>query len=151
MAGSAALAATGVPGGIASAAVLTSSCTTLTGTSTAQNLSGCTGTASSLTGSKGSVTVVNNLTTKTGVATVHWTTGKTSIESYSYTELFKTANKCANKTGYTKIAEAPEKGTVTGGTATGMIGGAVISTACAYSKTGVAKTIFIFNLGAVKS
>jgi hypothetical protein len=148
VAGTASMTAASVPGGIASASALTLSCTTLTGSETAQSISGCTGTASKLTGTKGTSTVKNNTSKKTGVATVKWTsTKKTSIESYTYTELTGTKNKCAAKAGYVKLAEAVEKGKVTGGTATAMIGGAVTGTVCAYSKSG----IHIFNLGPVKS
>ena len=148
LAGSASLAAVAIPGGTASAAPLTLSCKTLTGSETAQTISGCSGTASKETGTKGTSTVKNNLSKKTGVATVKWSTKKTSIESYSYTELLGASNKCPAKSGYTKVAEAPEKGKVTGGTATGMIGGAVTGTACAYSKSG---KISIFNDGPIKS
>ena len=150
VAGTASMTAMAVPGGIASAAApLTLSCTTLTGSETAQSISGCTGNASKLTGTKGTSTVKNNLSKETEVATVKWTsTKKTSIESYSYTELTGTKNKCAAKAGYTKLAEAVEKGKVTGGTATAMVGGAVTGTVCAYSKSG---KISIFNLGPVKS
>jgi len=148
VAGSASVAAVTIPGGIASATPLTLSCTSLSGSETAQSISGCTGTASKETGSKGTSTVKNNLAKKTGVATVKWTTGKTSIESYSYKELFGSSNKCAAKTSYSKVAEAPETGKVTGGTATAMVGGAVTGTACAYSKSG---KISIFNMGPIKS
>ena len=86
------------------------------------------GTASKETGTKGTSTVKNNLSKKSGVATVKWTTGKTSIESYTYTEELGSSNKCPAKSGDTKVAEAPEKGKVTGGTATGMVGGAVTAT-----------------------
>lgn len=146
MAGSASVAAVTIPGGIASATPLTLSCTSLSGSETAQIFSGGTGTASKETGSKGTSTVNNNLTKKTGVATVKWTTGKTSVESYSYKELFGSSNKCAAKTGYSKAAEAPGTGKVTGGTAT--VNGAVTWTACAYAKSG---KISIFNMGPIKS
>jgi hypothetical protein len=89
------------------------------------------------------------MSTKSGTATVKWATGKTSKETYKYTELLGTKNKCAAKTGYTKLAEAAETGkVVAGGTATGMVGGAVTTNACAYSKSG---KVYIFNLGPVKS
>jgi|ERR1700722_20388458 hypothetical protein len=150
VAGLASLAAVVIPGGIASASPLTLSCTTLKGTSAAQTLTGCTGTAASQTGSHGSVTVKNNLSTKKGTATVKWATGKTSIESYSFTVLTGTNNKCVARTGYTKVAEAPEKGTVTGGTVTAMKTGAVSGIVCAYSKSG-SSTIYVFNMGPIKS
>jgi hypothetical protein len=147
LAGSASLAAVAIPGGIAGAAAKTLSCTTLTGTETAQAISGCSGSGSSQTGTKGTVKVVNNVAKKSGVATVTWTsTKKTSIEKYTYVEDTGTKNTCAAKSGYTKVAMAVEKGTVTGGSATGLVGGAVNGTVCAYSKSG----IHIFNKGPFK-
>jgi hypothetical protein len=154
LAGSASLIAVAAPAGVAGAATLTSSCTTLTGVTTAtatkstEKLSGCSGTASALTGKTGTVAVTTNMKTKSGTATVTWATKKTSIESYKYSELLGSKNKCANKSGYTKLAEAVETGKVTGGTATAMKNGVVTSNACAYSKSG---KVYIFNLGPVKS
>ena len=147
MAGSATLVAAAVPGGIASATILTSSCTTLTGNATTQHLSGCSGTALALTGTTGTITVVNHPATKTGVATIKWATAKTTIESYSYSELTGTSDKCPKHGTLSPIAEAKEKGTVTGGTATAMKGGTFTSTACAYAPSkGVLE---IFNMGPV--
>jgi hypothetical protein len=156
LAGSASLIAVAAPVGVAGATVLTSSCTTLTGTTTTtaktstEMLSGCSGTASSLTGKSGKVAVKQTAkgTGGSGTATVTWATNKTSIETFTYKESLGTSNKCANKTGYTKLAEAAETGKVTGGTATGMVGGTVTSNACAYSKSG---KVYLFNLGPVKS
>jgi hypothetical protein len=153
LAGTASVAALAVPGGIAGAAAKTLSCTTLTGSGTASSqtiaISGCTGTGSSQTGSKGTSKVTTNASTKKGTATITWTsTHKTSIESYSFVEDTGSKNTCATRSGYTKLAMAIEKGTVTGGTATALKGGAVTSTVCAYSKSG---KIYIFNKGAVKS
>ena len=153
LAGSASLAAVAIPGGIASAAPLTLSCTTLTGVTTAtatsstEHLSGCSGTAKTLTGTSGTAAVKTNLSTKKGTAVVTWATHKTTDESYSFTELLGTSNKCPAKTGYSKFAEAKESGTVTGGTATAMKGGAVTAIACAYGKSG---KVYIFNDGPVK-
>ncbi len=148
-AGGASLAAVAVPGGIASATTAkTLSCTTLTGGESTQSISGCTGSGSSQTGSKGTSKVVNNISKKSGTATITWTsTKKTSIESYTYTEDTGTKNTCAAKTGYTKVAMAVEKGTVTGGTATSLKGGAVSGTVCAYKK---GTTIAVFNKGPQK-
>jgi hypothetical protein len=148
-AGSASLAAVAVPGGFASATTAkTLSCTTLTGGETTQAISGCSGSGSSQTGTKGTSKVVNNLSKKSGTATITWTsTKKTSIEKYTYTEDTGTKNTCAVKSGYTKLAMAVEKGTVTGGTATLLKGGAVSGTVCAYSKSG---KISVYNKGAQK-
>jgi len=148
-AGSASLAALAVPGGVAGATTAkTLSCTTLTGNETTQAISGCTGSGSSQTGSKGTSKVVNNVSKKSGKATITWTsTKKTSIESYTYTEDTGTKNTCAAKSGYAKLAMAVEKGSVTGGTATSLTGGAISGTVCAYSKS---SKIYVFNKGAQK-
>jgi hypothetical protein len=154
LAGSAAsVAAVAAPGGIAGAAAKTLSCKTLTGSGTATSqtiaLSGCTGTASNQTGAKGTATVKTSASSKKGTVTIKWTsTKKTSIESYTYVEDTGSKNTCAAKSGYTKLAMAVEKGSVTGGTATELRGGAVTATVCAYSKSG---KIWIFNKGPVKS
>ena len=115
---------------------------------TTEAISGCSGTGSSQTGTKGTATVKNNLSKKSGTATITWTsTKKTSIESYTYTEDTGTKNTSAAKTGYAKLAMAVEKGSVTGGTATLLKGGAVSGTVCAYSKS---SKIYVFNKGAQK-
>lgn len=148
LAGAASLTAVAIPGGIAGAAAKTLSCTTLTGNETTEAISGCSGTGSSQTGTKGTATVKNNLSKKSGTATITWTsTKKTSIESYTYTEDTGTKNTCAAKTGYAKLAMAVEKGSVTGGTATLLKGGAVSGTVSAYSKS---SKIYVFNKGAQK-
>jgi hypothetical protein len=146
------MAAVVVPGGIAGAAAKTLTCTSLTGSGTATKqtiaISGCSGTGSSQTGSAGTSTVTTNIATKKGTATISWTkTKKTTTESYSYVEDTGSKNTCAAKSGYSKLAMAVEKGTVTGGTATGLKTGAVTATVCAYSKSG---KIYIFNKGPVK-
>lgn len=155
LAGSASLAAVAVSGSISGATTpaKTLSCTTLTGSGTATSqtiaISGCSGSASNQTGTKGTSKVTTNASTKKGTATITWTsTKKTSVESYTYTEDTGSKNTCATKSGYTKLAMAVEKGTVTGGTATELKGGAVTATVCAYSKSG---KIYIFNKGPVKS
>ena len=156
LAGSASLAAVAIPGGIASAAPLTLSCTTLTGTTTVtatsstEHLSGCSGTAKTLTGTTGTAAVKTNLSTHSGTATVTWATKKTSTESYKFTELTGSKNLCPARTGYSKLAEAKETGSVTGGTATAMKGGAVTANACAYFKGTNHSTVYIFNDGPVK-
>lgn len=152
LAGSASLAAVAVPGGIAGAAAKTLTCTTLTGSGTITKqtiaISGCSGTASSQTGTAGTSTVTTNISTKKGTATIKWTKTKlTTTESYSYVEDTGSKNTCVAKSGYTKLAMAVEKGTVTGGTATSLKTGAVSGTVCAYSKSG---KVYIFNKGPVK-
>ena len=87
---------------------------------------------------------------ETGTATVTWATKKTSTESYKFTELTGSKNLCPGRTGYSKVAEAKETGSVTGGTAKAMKGGAVTATACAYFKGSNHSTIYIFNDGPVK-
>jgi hypothetical protein len=155
LAGSASLIAVAAPAGVASAAPLTSSCTTLTGVTTAtatkstEKISGCSGSAKSLTGVSGTIAVTTNQKTKSGTAVVTWATKKTSKETYKFTELTGSKNNCATKSGYTKLAKAVETGkVVAGGTATAMVGGAVTANACAYSKSG---KVYIFNQGPVKS
>ncbi len=151
LAGSVSLVAVAVPGGIAGAAAKTLTCKTLTGSGTVSkqtiSISGCSGTASGQTGTKGTGTATTNSSKDTGTATIKWTTGKTSDESYTFKEDLGSSNNCPAKSGYAKLAKAVETGKVTGGTATELKGSAVTADACAYSKSG---KIYIFNDGSVK-
>ncbi len=151
LAGSASLAAVAVPGGIAGAAAKTLTCKSLTGSGTVSkqtiSISGCAGTASGQTGTKGAGTATTNASKDSGTATIKWTKGKTSVESYTFKEDTGSSNNCPAKSGYVKLAKAVETGKVTGGTATELRGSAVTADACAYSK---GTKIYIFNDGPVK-
>jgi hypothetical protein len=128
LAGSASVAALAIPGGIAGAKGDSLTCTTISGNATSQTLSGCSGTASSQTGSSGTSQVSTKTTT--------WVTGKTSVESYSYKELTGKKDHCpAPAAGYTAVAEVKEKGKVTGGTATLLVGSKIKGTVCVYEQT----------------
>lgn len=120
MAGSATVAAVTVPGGVAGAAQLTVSCTSLTGNTTTQTVTGCTGSDVAQTGSHGTIKPHVNTTTHKGTATITWSTGKTTTESTSYT--LSSDASCPTKTGYTKLARATTTSVVTGGTATKLKG-----------------------------
>lgn len=143
VAGSASFAAAAIPGSFASATPLTLSCTSLSGNQSTQKISGCSGTGKTETGTSGTAKVAS--TDKS--ATITWATGKTSIESFTYKNV--TPNVCPAVTGYTKFLEVQETGSVTGGTATGLKGGAVSGKVCIYKK-GTSTTYLVKSLGPQK-
>lgn len=105
-------------------------CTGFGGTETTQAISGCTG------GPAGLVSGTSTPLTTTGsggTASVLWNDGKTSIETFGFTLKLGTTDKCAPPAGLTNIAEAKEKGVVSGYTETSLIGGKVQSTVCVFS------------------
>jgi hypothetical protein len=121
------------PGGIAGAVKkpkqVTGTCSSLSGSSTSQNLSGCTDTAD--TGGSGTIAVSGSDYTTT------WETGLTSTGTESYKEKFGKADKCpAPPPGETALAEALSTSVDTGGTATDLVGTKKFKgTACAYEVT----------------
>jgi len=144
LAGSASLAVVAVPGGTASATVLSVTCTKLTGTSTTQKLTGCSGTGKTLTGATGTTTVASNDKS----ATVRWATGKNSTEDFTYTTVH--TNACPAVTGQSKFLEVTESGTVKSGTATGLNTGKVSGKVCIYKKSTGTKAVDLVNsLGSV--
>jgi hypothetical protein len=128
VAGSASVAVVTVPGTASAATPLTVTCTKLTGNQTTQKITGCSGTGKSETGTSGTTKVASNDKS----ATITWATKKTSIESFTYKSV--TPNACPAVSGYTKLLEVNETGSVTGGTATGMKGGKVSGKVCIYKK-----------------
>jgi len=144
--------AVALPGGVASAKTLKGVCTSETGNATSQTLSGCNQPAD--TG--GSGTVVVNSEKVTGKApkqkvkattTITWATAKTSVETLTGSLLTGVDNKCpAGPPGYTAAAEIIEKGKVTGGTATDLVGSKAKGTSCAYTE---GTTILVENLGPI--
>jgi hypothetical protein len=120
--------------GSASLAAVT--CTSLTGNASTQTLSGCSGSGSSQTGTSG----VSTASTKT----VKWKTGKTSVSTYSYKK--GSDASCPAVSGYTKDLLENVTGKVTGGTATGLVGGSYKATVCVYKK---GSTLLIKNKGNV--
>ncbi len=142
LAGSATLAAVVIPGNVAGAAQLTVTCTSLTGNTSSQSATGCSGSDVSQTGSHGTITPKVNTTTKKGTATIKWATGLTTIESTSY--VTSSDASCPTKAGYTKLARATTTSKVTGGTATKLIGPTSYkAVSCEYAKGG----LHIFNVG----
>jgi len=139
LAGSASLSAIVVTANVAGATPETVTCTTLTGSSTVQTVSGCSGTGVAQTGTHGTATVATK--------TVKWSTAKTSVEKYTLKIDKGTANTCATKSGYTKYALIIETGSVTGGTATKLVGGAVSADVCVYAK---GTALSVVNKGPVK-
>ena len=146
LAGSASLAMVLIPGSSSGAAVAhtqkTVVCTSLTGNTTKQAVSGCSGSDVSQTGATGTIVPHVNTTTKKGTADITWKTGDTTIESTTY--VTSSDSSCPTKAGYTKLARATTTSKVTGGTATALIGSTSYkSTTCEYAKGG----IHIFNQG----
>jgi hypothetical protein len=142
VAGSASLAMVSIPGSTAGATTqLTVVCTTLTGSTTSETASGCSGADVSQTGSKGTITP--KVSGKSGTDTIKWTTGKTTTEKFTYTT--GSDASCPAKAGYTKLTEATQTSQVTGGTATKLIGSEkFVGKSCEYSKSG---KLYIFNEG----
>jgi hypothetical protein len=141
MAGSAALAVV-APGAMAGAKSPKPDkvvCSSFSGDSSSQTISGCTGGPAGINPG----TSVPTSTGTTGSATVTWADGKTSVESYSYALKTGKADKCPAITGDTSVGEVKEKGTVTGGTETALVGGKVKSTVCVYStSSGISLSLF---------
>ena len=123
LAGSASLAVV-LPGSIASAKTkpVKEVCASISGSSTTQTLSGCTGDPALTSG-------VSDVAT----STVTWNNGNTSTESYTYAEKTGKADKCAPVAGDTPVAEVKETGKVTGGTQIDLVGGKIKGTVCVYS------------------
>jgi hypothetical protein len=140
MAGSASLAVVAIPG-VAGAAPLTVSCTTLSGSATSQAVSGCTG-SGAIAADAG--TPPAHGTSVASTKTITWSNGKTSKTTYTYTA--GSDASCPAVKGYTKDLLENAKGTVTGGTATGLVKGAFKATICVYKK---GSTLLVKNKGPV--
>jgi hypothetical protein len=109
---------------------VTGACTSLSGGESTQTLSGCNDPTD--TGTSGTITTT--LKGKKGTAVITWTSGKTTTESFKYKELLGAKDKCPAVPGDTPLAEAVDTSTVTGGTATDLIGKKKLkSTDCAYN------------------
>jgi hypothetical protein len=145
LAGSASLAAVAIPGGIATASPLTVSCTNLSGSATSQTISGCTGTGA--VAADAGVPPAHG-TSVVSTKTVTWSNHKTSKETYTY-KSSSTAN-CPAVPKYTKDLRETASGKVTGGSATGMVGGAVSGTVCIYKLTAAPHTLIVKNVGPFK-
>lgn len=130
-----------LPGAVAGAtSQVTGSCTSLSGGETSQTLSGCTDT----TDTGGGGTITTTLKGKGGTATITWLSGKTSTEKVKFKELLGAKDKCPAMPGDTALAEAQSTSTVTGGTATDLVGKMKLkSTSCAYDTA--SKTIVVVN------
>jgi hypothetical protein len=140
LAGSASLSAIAISGTTAGAVTpQTVTCTALTGSETAQTISGCSGTGLAQTGATGS--------SKVSTKTITWKTKKTSKETYKTVVDSGSKNTCAAKAGYTKVDLIIETGSITGGTATKLVGGKTAATVCLYKK---GSTFSVFNKGPVK-
>jgi hypothetical protein len=141
LAGSASLSAIVVSGSTAGSVTTpeTVTCTHLTGSETAQSISGCSGTGLAQTGISGSSVV--------STATITWKTKLTSKEKYKTSVDTGSKNTCANKAGYTKEDLVIETGSITGGTATKLVGGKTSADVCLYKKGSVFSVV---NKGSVK-
>lgn len=139
VAGSASLSAVlvvGSPAGAAGGQTIT--CKTLTGNEKTQAISGCSGAATSQTGTSGNSTV--------STKTVKWKTGKTSVETYTTKVDTGSKNTCAAKSGYTKEDLIIETGSIKSGTATDLVGGKTSAQVCLYKK---GSSFYVFNKGSV--
>jgi hypothetical protein len=145
MAGSASLAAVVVPGGVASASPLTVTCTSVSGSSTSQTVSGCTGTAA-IAADAG--TPPAHGTSVVSTHKITWSNGKTVKTSETTTS--GAATSCPTVAGKTKVALEKATGhIVAGGTALGMTGGTIKASICLYKLTAAPHTLSVKNLGKV--
>jgi hypothetical protein len=145
LAGSASLAAVAIPAGVASAVTPeTVSCTTVYGSPSSLAFSGCTGTGANASNA-GTPPAKGTYTNST--KTLKWTTGKTSLLAFKYTK--DTTSKCVAIKGDKSLGEYAATGSVTGGTALQMKGGATSGSACIYQNT-TTKAIIVKNLGPFK-
>ncbi len=129
LAGSATLVTVALPNTSAWATPLTVSCSHIkNATPTSLDLTHCTGTDASETGSTGIEGFITSHHAK-----VVWKSKKTSIVSHIKTT-HPTKNHCPSRTGLSNPVVTTYSGTVSGGTATGLIGGAYHASVCTYSK-----------------
>jgi hypothetical protein len=105
-------------------------CTKLSGNETTQTITGCTGGPAGMTSG---VSTAGTTTGSGGTASVTWNDGKTSNETFTFTLKTGKSDHCKPPAGLTNVAEAKEKGSVTGGTETALTGGKVQTTACVFS------------------
>jgi hypothetical protein len=124
------LAAAVAPVGIAGAGVTSVSCAGLRTDASARHffLSRCTGSGHGATGSTGTQSVLG-----TGHDEVLWKSGRTSFLRFTFAY---PTNDCPIRAGYTKFIKVTYSGTVTGGTAKGLVGGSYSGTVCGYQVTG---------------
>ena len=143
LAGSASLAAIAIPGGVSGASPLTVTCTTFSGSMTSQTISGCTG-SGAIAADAGTPPAhgVSTVSTKT----IKWSNNKTTVTKYTYKP--GSDKVCAADSGYKIDLLENATGSVTGGTATGLVGGTFKETVCVYKKT-VGGTLLIKNHGNV--
>jgi hypothetical protein len=129
IAGSAAFAVV-VPGGTAFATTKPAKvvCTSLTGTESNETLSGCSDTA--VTGGTGTETVSTSTIDWTGAGSL------TSVTTVTNKTLSGKKDKCTAPAGDTNVVEVDVKGSVTGGTATTLVGGKVKGTLCVFNTSG---------------
>ena len=145
VASSALLYAAALPGGIAGAPDFAVTCTSLSGGAASQTVSGCTG-MGAVAADAGNPPAHGVLTTAT--STIRWSNGKTSREKYPNAD--GSASSCPTVAKYTKDILVTEKGTVIGGTAAGLVGGAISAKVCVYKLTATPHTILERNKGSLK-
>jgi hypothetical protein len=115
------------PGGIAGAAVQSVSCAGLRSDATGSTffVSRCTGGGRSVTGGTGTQSIPT-----ASQSQVTWKSGMPSVLTFTTTLL---ADNCPNGTGCARFGEVSHSGTVTGGTATGLVGSSCSGTICGYT------------------
>ena len=139
--------AVALPSGIAAAnnpKPVTGTCSSLNGGAAQQTLLGCTDPAD--TGGGGTSTITSDTITgkkATSTDSIAWMSGRTSTESSSNSLKSGKADKCHPSAGETNLYEVKEKGHITGGTATDLIGGKTKATVCVFTvSNGVVTTLF---------
>jgi hypothetical protein len=139
--------AVALPSGVAVAKKpkpVTGTCSGLRGGAAQQTLSGCTDPAE--TGGGGTSTITSdtiNGKKATSTDSIAWASGRTSTEASSNTLKSGKADKCHPSAGETNLYEVKEKGRITGGTVTDLVGGKTKATVCVFTVTnGVVTTLF---------
>ena len=126
-----------LPSGVASAHKVKpdkGTCTSLSGNATSQTMTGCTDSID--TGGSGVSTTTHEAisgSTVSGTDSVAWHSGLTSTESFTGTLKSGKADKCSAPAGDTNLYEVKEKGSVTGGTATHLVGSKTKGTVCTFT------------------
>ena len=125
-----------LPSGVASAKTKPNkgTCTTITGNATTITQTGCTDLPD--TGGSGVSTTTHESisgSTVTGADSVVWHTGLTSTETFTGTLKSGKADKCHPSAGQTNLYEVKQKGLVTGGTATHLVGSKTKSIVCVFT------------------
>ncbi len=123
--------------GVAGAATLSVTCTTMSGSITSESFSGCTGTGASKTGASGTLNVAKK--------SIKWKDGSTSTVTASYKA--GSDASCPNVAKYAKDTLESWTGKVTAGA---LVGSTFSGSACVYKEIAAPHSLITKNKGSVK-